>query len=117
MGCSTDKYESKGIIVNECSTEEDESEFIHKIINIQKYTKNEAEYKGSSVTDEALIYFNIFKCGKNILNRLDVKYDERAWSPQKINTLRRCCKLLLTTMIATMHHFPMRSFNKKSVKS
>ena len=31
--CSTDEYESKGIIVYESSTEESESEFIHKNIN------------------------------------------------------------------------------------
>ena len=31
--CSTDKEKSKGIIFDECSTEEDESECIHKNIN------------------------------------------------------------------------------------
>ena len=31
--CSTDKDESKGIIVDKCSTEEDESECNHKNIN------------------------------------------------------------------------------------
>ena len=36
---------SKGIIVDECSTEEDESECVHKNIIRQKDAKNEAEYK------------------------------------------------------------------------
>ena len=31
--CSTDKDESKGVIVDESSTEEDESECVHKNIN------------------------------------------------------------------------------------
>ena len=39
--CSTDEDESKGIIVDECSTDEYKSECVHKNINKQKYTKNE----------------------------------------------------------------------------
>ena len=42
--CSTDKEESKGTIVNECSTEEDESECVHKNINKQKDANNETEH-------------------------------------------------------------------------
>ena len=38
----------------------------------QKNAKNEAEYEESSVTDEVPIYFNIFKCVRNILNIFDV---------------------------------------------
>ena len=38
---STDEDESKGIIVNECSTEEDESECVHKNMNKLK----DAEYE------------------------------------------------------------------------
>ena len=71
---STDKDESKIIIVNKCSTKKDESECVHKSINKQKDAKNEAEYEESSVTDEVPSYFNIFECGRNILNRLDMKY-------------------------------------------
>ena len=41
----TDDDESKGIIVNKFSTEEDESECVHKNINKPKYAKNEAEYE------------------------------------------------------------------------
>ena len=47
-----------------------------KNINKQKDAKNETEYEESSVTDEVPSYFNIFKCGRNILNILDVKYEQ-----------------------------------------
>ena len=72
---STDKDESKGIIVDECYTEEDESEFVCEKINKQKYAKNKADYEISLVTDEVPSYFNIFKCNRNLLNRLDVTYE------------------------------------------
>ena len=39
--CSAYEEESKGIIFNKCSTEEDESECVHKNIN-KKDAKNEA---------------------------------------------------------------------------
>ena len=54
--------------------EEDALKYVHKNINKQIHTNNETEYEESSVIDEVVNYFNIFKCGKNILNRLDVKY-------------------------------------------
>ena len=53
---------------------EDESNCVQKKINKKKDTKNEAEYEKYSFADEVLSYFKIFKCGKNILNRLDVTY-------------------------------------------
>ena len=49
--CSTDKDKPKGIIFNECSTEEDKQECVHKNINKQKDANNESEYEESSVTD------------------------------------------------------------------
>ena len=70
-----DKSESKGIIVNKCSTDEDESECG---LNKQKDANNETEYDESPVTYNVTIYFNVFECGRNILNRLN----ERAWLPQ-----------------------------------
>ena len=42
---STDEDKSKGIIVNESSTEESESECVHKKTNKEKYAKNLAEYE------------------------------------------------------------------------
>ena len=55
--------------------DEDELKCVHKNINKQKDANNEAEYKETSVTHELPSYLNIFKCGKNILNRLGVTYD------------------------------------------
>ena len=52
----------------ECSTEEDEPECVHRNINKQKYSKDEAEYEESSVTDEVPSYSIIFEFGRNILN-------------------------------------------------
>ena len=43
--CSTDEDESKVIIVDKFSTEEDESECVHKNMNKQKDANNEADYE------------------------------------------------------------------------
>ena len=64
QACSTDEDESKGIIIDESSTEESELECVHKNVNKEKDANNEAEYEEYSVTDEVPSYFNIFKCGK-----------------------------------------------------
>ena len=40
-----------------------------------KDANNGIEYEESSATDEVLRCFNIFYCGGNILNRLDVTYE------------------------------------------
>ena len=45
-------------------------------INKQKDANNKTEYEESSVTHEVLSCFNIFDFGRNILNRLDVKYEQ-----------------------------------------
>ena len=50
-----------------------------KNVNKQKNANNETEYEEYSVTDEVLSYFNIYKCGRSLLNRLDVTF-ERAWT-------------------------------------
>ena len=41
----------------------------------KKGANNEAHYEESSVTDEVPSYFNIFECGRNLLNRLDLTYE------------------------------------------
>ena len=69
---STDESESKGIIVNKCSTEEDESEFV---IKKQKDANVKTDYEESSVTYDVPSYFNVFKCERNILKILDVSYE------------------------------------------
>ena len=79
---SKDESEPESIIVDESSTEDSESESVHKSINKnkEKYAIDETEYEESSVTDNPVIneprYFNLFKCGKNIVNRLDATWKQ-----------------------------------------
>ena len=59
-----------------CSTEKDISEYT---ITEQKVE----EYKEYSVTKEVTIYFKIFKCGRNLLDRLDVTYEQLCMATPK----------------------------------
>ena len=86
----TDKDESKRIIVHKILLENfstDVSKSKHKIVNetllqknpedVSAYTFTELkdkEYKEPSVIKEVEIYFNIFECVRNLLDRLDVTY-------------------------------------------
>ena len=71
-----DEDNYKIIIVDGSSTEESKSECYHKNINKEKYANNEADHEEPTYTNYSRvikepIYFNIFECGKNILNRID----------------------------------------------
>ena len=78
QNCSTDEDKSKGIIVNKtlsrscstdkdelCSMKEDKSECT---ITKQKDAKNEVTYDVPNYFNA----FNVFECGRNILDRLDI---------------------------------------------
>ena len=83
-----DKDESKRIIVHETLSENsstDVSESERNIVNktlsennsaeVSEYTTTELkdkEHKEPSVTKEVKTYFNIFECGRNLLDQLDV---------------------------------------------
>ena len=75
--CSTDKGEPESVIVDESSTEGSESESAQKSINTneEKYVIYEIEHEEHLITDNLVIketrYLNLFKCGKNLFNRLD----------------------------------------------
>ena len=87
---STDNDKSKHIIVHKCLSENcsiDGSESKVSIINktlsqknsgdISEFTITELKdkyYKEPSVTKEVTSCFNIFECGRSILDRLDVTY-------------------------------------------
>ena len=82
QSCYTDKDESKVIIVDEYPTEDNESE--SKVIIVNKFSAekdkskcviNKQEDTNNEVTYDVPIYFNVFKCVRNILNRLDVLYE------------------------------------------
>ena len=66
-----------------------------------KYGNNEAEYEESSVIDEVPSYFNIFKCGKNVLNRLGVTYEQACMATPKD---KNYTKLLETVIEYNDHH-------------
>ena len=86
----TDEDKSKSIIVHEslsrnCSTEVRESKRIivngtlsqNNYADISEYTimqLKDKEYKEPSVTKKVKSYLNIFECGRNLLDRLDVMY-------------------------------------------
>ena len=87
--CSVNKYGKKRSIVNKtlsqnysadvekiCSTEKDISEY-----NITE--QKDAEYEESSVTMDVPSYFNIFECGRNILDRLGVTYERACMATPK----------------------------------
>ena len=73
--CSTDEDKSKSIIVDEISTEEIKSECVQKSVDKEKDANNEARHEEPSITYNSVVkdprYFNIFKCGQNLLNKLD----------------------------------------------
>ena len=79
--CFTDKSEPERVIANKSSTEERESERIHKSINKNevKYAIGETEYEEPLITDNPVInessYFNLSECGKNFLNNIDATYE------------------------------------------
>ena len=63
--------ESKRSIVNENSLQNSSADVSEDNITEQK----DKEYKEPSVTKEVTSYFNIFKYGGNLLDRLDVTYE------------------------------------------
>ena len=86
----TDKEESKEIIVHE-NLSENSYTYVSKsernIVNKNLSQNNSAdvsennitelkdkEHKEPSVTEKVKIYFNIYECGRNILDRIDVTY-------------------------------------------
>ena len=78
-----DQGESESVAVDESSKDERKPKSVHKSINTskEKYAIDEKEHEGNLVTDNPVItdpgYFNLFECGKNLLNRLDTT-SERA---------------------------------------
>ena len=81
QSCSTDGDESKRIIVNEtllqkCSTEEDE--LCSPEEGKSKFTIAKKKDANNEVTYDVPDYFNAlnaFKCGRKLLDRLDVSYE------------------------------------------
>ena len=78
---STDVSESKRSIFNKNLSRnysEDMDELCSTEKHISEYTITEqvdAEYEESSITKEVPSCFDVFECGRNILDRLDVTYE------------------------------------------
>ena len=67
-------------------------------IDISEYTiteQKDAEYEKYSVTKEVPSYFNIFECGRNILNRLDMTYEWVCMATQKEKYYTKLFKTLV----------------------
>ena len=67
---STDVIESKRRIVNETLLQNNSADVSENTITELK----DKEHKEPSANKEVKIYFNIFKCGRNILDQIDVTY-------------------------------------------
>ena len=93
--CFTDEDKPKGIIIDKYSTDEDESECVHKNMNKQKDANNEADYEESLVRVEVPSYLNIFECGENILDRRDVTYERACMA----NTKEKYYTKMLETLV------------------
>ena len=77
---STDVSKSKRNIVKKTLSKNNSA-------NVPEYTITELKdkgYKEPSVTKEVKLYFNIFECGRNLLERLDVTY-HRAFMATSLN--------------------------------
>ena len=86
----TDKDEQKEIIVHKTLSENNSKDVSESELNIvnknvsQNNSMNvpeniitklkDKEHKEPSVTDKVTIYFNIYECGRNLLDRLEVTY-------------------------------------------
>ena len=67
---STDASESERKIVNKYLSQNNSADISEYTITELKYE----DHKEPSVTKEVKIYFNIFNCERNLLDRLDVMY-------------------------------------------
>ena len=67
-----DVSKSERNIVNETLSQNNSADVSENTITELK----DKEHKEPSVTEKVTSYFNIFKCGRNILDRLDVTYQQ-----------------------------------------
>ena len=94
--CSTDVRKSESSIVNKTLLQSNSVDISEYTITEQK----DKEYKESSVTKEVTSYFNIFECGRNLLDRLDVTYQRAFMATPKDKYYNR----FLDTLINENNH-------------
>ena len=78
---STDVSKSERNIVNKTLLQNNSTDVSENTITELKYE----EHKEPSVNQKVKIYFNIFKCGRNILDQLDVTYQRSFMVPPEEN--------------------------------
>ena len=62
-------------------------------------------------------YFTIFECGRNLLTRPDGMYERACMANSKEKYYTKILETLVDYNDLKMHHFPFKSFSKKSVNS
>ena len=85
----------------------------YQITLVNKNTKSISNIQLQRKCQVILTYSNVVGIFQTDLT---LRMNERAWPLQKTNNIRRCWKLQPITIIATVHHCSMRSFNKQLVK-
>ena len=87
-----DVSESECNIVNETLSQNNSADVPEKTITELK----DKEHKEPSVTQKITIYFNIFECGRNLLDQLDVTY-QRAFmaTPAEDEYYKEMMKILI----------------------
>ena len=105
------RKESKIIIVNESSTKESESKFVHKSVNKEKYAKIEAELEEPLFMDNTIVkeprYFNIFKCVRNLLKNLDATCKRACMANSGYKYYTELLRTITYAIIVTIHHYLM----------
>ena len=112
---STDEDEWKQSIVNKNLLQNhsaDVDELCSTEIDISEYTiteQKDVEYEESSVTKEVPSYFNIFECGRNSLDRLDMTYEQACMATPKDKYYTK----LLKNIVADNNHNGVPLSNEK----
>ena len=83
---SKDVSESERNIINENLSQNNSADAPNNTITELK----DQEHKEPSVNEKLKIYFNIFECGRNILDRIDVTYQRSFMATPKENSIMRC---------------------------
>ena len=83
---STDVSESERNVVNENLSQDNSADLPENTITELK----DEEHKEHSVTERVKSYFNIYECGRNLLDQLGVMYQRAFVATPKENTIMRC---------------------------
>ena len=87
----TDVSKSERNIVNETLSQNNSADVsVNAIMELK-----DKEHKEPSVTETVKIYFNIYKCGRNILNRLDVTYQQEFMATPKVKYYNALLNILV----------------------